>query len=72
MERDLFFWRRLCRELVFQNMLQHPLPWRVEQDWTSEVLASDGYCIAKCSAVDAKEVVAFAQEIEKELNDIPF
>jgi hypothetical protein len=57
--------RRLHAELLgdvlFQQTLQHPLPWRVESDWTEEVITSDGYCIAKCrTRAEAEAIIRVA------------
>lgn len=42
----------------------HSLPWRVEQDWTWEVLAADGACIAKCKTAGAAQcIVAEAERL---------
>lgn len=44
-------------------LLAHPLPWRVEQDWTWEVIAADGATIAKCmTPSQAQAVVALAEQ----------
>ena len=49
--------------------LHHPLPWRVEQDWTHEVTAADGTIIAKCMTYDrAAAIVAMAQAIRADLD----
>lgn len=50
-EHDLF------GSVLFQQALQHPLPWRIESDWTEEVIASDGYCIAKCETPEEAEAI---------------
>ena len=55
-------------ELAFQTFLDHPLPWKIEQDWTWEVTASDGCIIAKCRSREVAEaVVAWAVNKEHEL-----
>lgn len=38
----------LLNQVFFSVLLAHPLPWRVEWDWTHEVVARDGTIIAKC------------------------
>lgn len=51
----------LLREVLFQQTLQHPLPWHVESDWTEEVITSDGYCIAKCrTRAEAEAIIRVA------------
>jgi hypothetical protein len=56
------------RDVVFQLTLKHPLPWRVESDWTEEVVASDGHCIAKCAETETAEaIIATANRIAAEL-----
>jgi hypothetical protein len=36
-----------AKELLFRQLMKHPLPWTIDQDWTWEVLDSKGNCIAK-------------------------
>jgi hypothetical protein len=51
----------LLERVLFQQTLQHQLPWRVESDWTEEVITSDGYCIAKCQTLEeAVSIIAVA------------
>lgn len=58
----------MARTMVFQSMLYHPLPWRIESDWTQEVTASDGHIIAKCqSPGEAQAIIVFAERIQVEL-----
>lgn len=60
--------RDIAEAVVFQQMLRHPLPWRVEHDWTYEVTAQSGHIIAKCMTEEAAErIIAFAQSIMSEL-----
>lgn len=50
--------------VVFQQALQHRLPWRIDHDWTYEVLAADGYCIAKCmDEDDAQGIIDTAERV---------
>ena len=56
--------------LAFQCWLAHPLPWRLEQDWTTEVIASDGYIVAKCSAEDAQKVIEWAESMEVKMDQV--
>lgn len=60
---------KMLRVLVFQQLLEHPLPWRVESDWTEEVTASDGYIVAKTDHQTAKAIIALAEQIRKELDE---
>jgi hypothetical protein len=40
----------------------HPLPWVIERDWTWEVIAQDGTCVAKKRThEDAAAFVAIAE-----------
>jgi hypothetical protein len=53
----------LLGAVLFQQELRHPLPWRVISDWTEEVIASDGYCIAKCrTRAEAQAIIVVATE----------
>ena len=58
---------RMVHDLIFTQMMHHPLPWRIESDWTEEVTASDGYIIAKTDHHTALEMVALAEQMQKEL-----
>lgn len=54
-----------ARELLYRQIKKHPLPWKVDQDWTWEVIAADGTCLAKfqtCS--QAEEMVAAAEALQ--------
>lgn len=52
----------MLRRLLFQALLDHPLPWRIEEDWTKEVTASDGFIIVKCrTREEAGEFISFAE-----------
>lgn len=57
-------WEEAARALVFHLVCEHPPPWRVEQDWSFEVIAADGHVVAKCSASqDAEAIVEIASAI---------
>jgi hypothetical protein len=54
-----------AKELLFRQMMKHPLPWKVEQDWTWEVIAADGACIAKFQTwSDAQVMVSAAEALQ--------
>lgn len=60
---------QVARDVVFRRMLEHPLPWHVERDWTHEVIAADGAIVAKCSGdARAAAVIALAERIRAELD----
>ena len=60
----------MLRELLFQALLNHPLPWRIEQDWTYEVTASDDYIIAKCrTRQEAEEFISFAEKFWQQVQE---
>ena len=58
------------QHLAVQVWIQHPLPWHLEHDWTTEVVASDGYIVAKCSEQDALKVIAWAKEQQEIIDAI--
>lgn len=68
MESDEFP-NRMLRVLVLQQVLEHPLPWRVESDWAEEVTASDGYIVAKADHQTARAIIVLAEQIRKELDE---
>ena len=48
---------------------KHPFPWRVEHDWTNEVVAEDRTIIAKCqSQYDAENIIRVAEDMKAELD----
>ena len=54
----------LARHLVRPMIEKHPLPWRLEFDWTVEVTDSKDRIVIKLPSVDlATELITFAQEL---------
>lgn len=50
------------RRLVHHLMMGHPLPWRLEFDWTVEIKDANNVVVIKCMHVDeANEIVALAK-----------
>lgn len=67
---ELFAWEKIAREMVFHQTLDHPLPWRVDEDWTHEVRASDGYVVAKCPTREqAEQIIALANHIKASIGE---
>jgi len=62
---------RMTRNLLFHQLLNNPLPWKIDRDWTYEVVASNGSTIAKVQTPDeADEIIKAAEGIRKELDSI--
>ena len=62
---------QMVRYLLFHQILNNPLPWRVERDWSYEVIASNGCIIAKCKSHDeATEIVETAEKLRQEIDII--
>lgn len=60
---------QIARDMVSHYLIHHPLPWRVEHDWTHEVTAADGAIICKCMTHGrAMAVIALAEKIRAELD----
>jgi hypothetical protein len=54
----------LARHLVRPLITKHPLPWRLEYDWTVEVYdAADRLVIKLMNAAQAQELCEFAIEL---------
>ena len=54
----------LARHLVRPLIARHPLPWRVDYDWTVEVYdANDQIVIKLMTAAQAQELIEFANEL---------
>ena len=54
----------LARHLVRPLIAKHPLPWRVEYDWTAEVYdAKECLVIKLMNATQAQELIEFATEL---------
>lgn len=60
--------------ILDQLIREHPLPWKVDMDWTWEVVASDGVIISKNMRQDeAKALIAYAErrvaQVEQVIED---
>lgn len=54
-----------AKELLFRQLMKHPLPWKIDQDWTWEVIAADGACLAKfIYPHQAEEMVSAAEALQ--------
>ena len=52
---------------IHHNLILHPLPWRIEMDWTFEVYGSDNALIVKCmNPAQANAVVKLANKEGRE------
>jgi hypothetical protein len=59
--------RDATEDIAFEAYLQHPLPWRIERDWTWEVLDAEGKRVASCQTPErAEAVVAWGKKTEEE------
>jgi hypothetical protein len=57
----------LLKRLVDNLLDSHPLPWRIEWDWTCEVIDARGHVVLKCpTAKDADELIALGQSVASE------
>lgn len=60
----------LLNRLIFDKLLNHPLPWTPEQDWTIEVTDAKGRIVLKCiNYAEANELIDLATQLDKELRD---
>ena len=58
----------IAQALISGLVLAHPLPWRVESDWTEEVRDSVGNVVAKCRDSGlANQIIQFATEYRAHL-----
>ena len=58
------------RHLVRYLMLEHPLPWRLEFDWTVDITDVNNVTVIKCMHVDeANEIVALAKFLWERCNE---
>src|SRR5260221_707216 len=54
-----------AKELLFRQLMKHPLPWKIDQDWTYEVIDAKNNCIAKFqSCHQAEEMIAAAEALQ--------
>lgn len=54
----------LARHLVRPLIAKHPLPWRIDYDWTVEVYDANGGIVMKLmNDAQAQELLAFATEL---------
>lgn len=63
--------RDALRRMVQYAMLSHPLPWHIEEDWTKEVSAADGFIIVKCMTMaEAATIIREAEEYQAEMDAV--
>lgn len=59
----------VAHDVVWHAVLEHPLPWTVDRDWTHEVTAKDGTVVAKCMThARAAAIIALAEQIRAEVD----
>jgi hypothetical protein len=59
----------VARRLLMTALGEHPLPWRLEIDWTVEVHAADGAIVAKCqTGAEAQALIDAATTMQAELD----
>lgn len=52
---------------MHEKIQKHPLPWRIEQDWTYEVYDAKDRIVLKCiNWAEAHEFVTLAEELVAE------
>ena len=55
---------------IMQAIIDHPLPWKTEQDWMTELVASDGVIVVKCSKEhEARAIIEFAEKWQTRLDE---
>ena len=60
--------RDALRCMLTHAVITHPLPWRIEQDWTWEVIAANGATVAKCQTpAEAQAIVSLAETFRASL-----
>ncbi len=58
------------RDVAHHQLIKHRAPWKIDQDWTIEVYASDGALVAKPSSMEnAVALVEWAARETKEMDD---
>lgn len=59
------------RDLVHPLLREHPRPWRIEVDWTVEVIDALGRCVGKfCTGEAAQLVIDLANEMESGMDGL--
>jgi hypothetical protein len=63
--------QQMVHDLLHNQMIVHKLPWRIEQDWTFEVTASDGYIVAKCQThAEAQNIIDEANAMNERSKEL--
>lgn len=58
----------IVRRIISFQIICHPLPWEVEEDWTFEVKAKDGTVIVKTpTRSEADRVIEIAVEVDRQM-----
>lgn len=59
-------YKQMARDMIHYAMMYHPLPWRIEEDWTSEVTAADGTIVCKSAGTYAQAIIDEAERMDQE------
>lgn len=62
---DEEFNRRMARAFLNQKLKKYPLPWTVDNDWTSQIVDASGNVVHEFPATDAWLSSKFIEEAEK-------
>ena len=58
------------KDVAHHQLIEHPAPWKIEEDWTYEIYASDGALVAKPSSLkNAVALVEWAARETKEMDE---
>ena len=58
----------IVRRIISFQLICHPLPWEVVEDWTFEVTAKDGTVIVKTpTRSEADRVIEIAVEVDRQM-----
>ncbi len=60
----------IVRRIISFQLICHPLPWEVVEDWTFEVAAKDGTVIVKTpTRSEADRVIEIAVEVDRQMRN---
>ncbi len=61
---------KILKEVLGHLLIEHGLPWTLDYDWTTHVVAKDGTIIAKCShSEQARAIIRYAERLQVELEE---
>lgn len=62
-------WKQMAKDMIHFAQMYHPLPWHIEEDWSSEVTDAKGHIVCKTSTHFAQQIIDEANRHDHEMKE---